>query len=158
MWVLFELEGEKSWAGVFGSDRVGASNAVGVAALDHPSEAYVFAGGRDYLINYRTHELLLRFDRSRVEGVLAVQADHRFVMWDSTKLQAVDAEGATSWVSRRVSWDGLRDVHLDANIVKGEAWSPIDHLWMGFELDPANGEFSGGSYVSGPWDSREQDQ
>jgi len=156
VWVRFELEDEKSWVGAFGSGQARASGDVGAATLEYPPVAYVVAGSRDYLINYQTHELLLWFDQSRSEGVLAVQAQDRFVLWDSTRLQAVDAKGNALWLSRRVSWDGLRDVHCDEGVIKGEAWSPLGGGWMGFQLDPMTGEFTGGSYVSGPWDADDQ--
>jgi hypothetical protein len=53
------------------------------------------------------------------------------------------------WRSRRISWDGMREVRLEGLRLFGEAWSPFEDCWLPFELDLCSGEFTGGSY-NGP--------
>jgi hypothetical protein len=50
------------------------------------------------------------------------------------------------WRSRRISWDGIRDIRIENGKVKGEAWSPIDNVDYPFEVNLATGAVDGGSY------------
>jgi hypothetical protein len=141
-----------AWVGVFGHSKSGISRHEAVAVLQTPPVAYVVAAGKDYLIDHETRDLRLVYDDSTAEGVIAVPSLSRFVVWDSVKMQAVGADGDSLWLSHRISWDGIRDVRLEGSVVVGEAAS-LEDQWKGFRLEPENGNFTGGSYVSGPWDN-----
>jgi len=44
----------------------------------------------------------------------------------------------------------MRDVRIENDKVKGEAWSPIDHVEYPFEVNLATGAVEGGSYKGAP--------
>ena len=57
--------------------------------------------------------------------------------------------GGLVWHSRRISWDGFRDVVFTADRITGLAYLPSsDDRWYPFELELATGRSSGGSYSS----------
>jgi hypothetical protein len=49
------------------------------------------------------------------------------------------------WKSRRVSWDGFRDLRVEGESVRGKAWA-LGESWEPFEVDLDTGELVGGSY------------
>jgi len=153
VWLRFDPHDDKEWVGIFGCGHF--NRTVAVATLDAPSLTYVVAAGNDYLLDHRSRDLQCLFKGSRAQGVIAVAALSCFVIWDSNKLQAVAADRTHRWLSSRISWDGFRRIHFDDGLLKGEAWSPIEQRWLGFELNPENGHFRGGSYVAGAWDQHE---
>ena len=51
------------------------------------------------------------------------------------------------WHTRRVSWDGFRDIRIDRLTVTGDAWSPIEDRWLSFSVDVPSGRTAGGSYT-----------
>jgi hypothetical protein len=59
--------------------------------------------------------------------------------------EALDPSGVLRR-SRRVSWDGFREVHLAEGMIRGEAYNPMDDDWTPFTVDVATGEVRGGSY------------
>ena len=48
--------------------------------------------------------------------------------------------------SKRLSWDGMRDVFLDGLTLRGEAYDPMQDAWVEFEVDVVEGTVKGGSY------------
>lgn len=52
------------------------------------------------------------------------------------------------WRSRRISWDGLRNLKQDGHIISGEAYDPTskEENWVSFNIDLSSGEVEGGSY------------
>jgi hypothetical protein len=50
------------------------------------------------------------------------------------------------WSSRRVSYDGFRDLQFEGERLTGHAWSPIEDSWLPFDLDVRTGRVEGGSY------------
>ena len=54
-----------------------------------------------------------------------------------------------AWQTRRLSWDGLRNLALDGDDLIGEAYDPTDQSWHAFSVDLSTGEAQGGSYGRG---------
>lgn len=50
------------------------------------------------------------------------------------------------WHTRRVSWDGFRNIQISAEKITGEAWCPGES-WLPFAVDPRTGRTDGGSYT-----------
>jgi hypothetical protein len=53
------------------------------------------------------------------------------------------------WHTRRISWDGLKQVCLSSTEVTGFAWAPWTPEWTPFTVDLRSGRVQGGSY-NGP--------
>lgn len=52
------------------------------------------------------------------------------------------------WKSRRMSWDGMRDIRIEGVKLYGSAWTyHSPDTWSPFELDLSNGSHVGGTYT-----------
>ncbi|TWT74503.1 hypothetical protein Pla123a_33260 [Posidoniimonas polymericola] len=54
-----------------------------------------------------------------------------------------------AWKTRRLSWDGFRELRVAGSSLFGEAYTPMGDSWHEFEVDLETGEAVGGSY-NGP--------
>lgn len=59
-----------------------------------------------------------------------------FRLWQGT--QAI-------WKTKRLSWDGIRNIELALGSLKGEGWH-YDETWHRFEVNLETGESVGGVY------------
>lgn len=50
------------------------------------------------------------------------------------------------WRTRRISWDGFRNVQVRDNRLTGFAWLPHDDTWHPFSVDSQTGTTSGGTF------------
>jgi hypothetical protein len=51
------------------------------------------------------------------------------------------------WHTRRLSWDGFKDVDILETLLTGAAWSPVSTPnWVPFEVDLSTGRSTGGSF------------
>ena len=91
------------------------------AALPHPNgtSVIVIAGGQSYVIDPEERRLLADFGGG-IDIALAVPSANLIVTGKMVRLEAWDNSGLR-WRSRRVSWDGMRDLHIEDDKVKGEA-------------------------------------
>jgi hypothetical protein len=142
-------EPRKSWVVVF---RRGITDFDLVTTHPNGSQGVVVAGGRGYIVDAgRRHvELMEDFDITAAfhvpeNGVLVL-------VIGGVLLQAIDATGVR-WRTRRISWDGLRDLHSAEGILTGEAWDPLGGKWQAFAVDVRNGDVQGGTYhaTGGSW-------
>ncbi|MGE3347487.1 MAG: hypothetical protein AB7I35_08635 [Ramlibacter sp.] len=52
---------------------------------------------------------------------------------------------ARQWRSKRVSWDGMRNIQIHSGIVTGEGWC-FDDSWHVFYIHLSDGSSHGGAY------------
>lgn len=120
--------------------------------LSHPDRRHVvvIAGGTAYVVDAESHRLVTHFGAD-IEQVVPAPANGLVLLGNGLWFEALGSTG-TAWRSRRVSWDGLRDVSLKEGVVRGEAYAPEgpDGRWYPFEVDVATGAVSGGSYNGPP--------
>ena len=102
----------------------------------------VIAGGQGYAVNERSGALLAKYD-----------SDIEFVERCAPTTVAGDNLGFTSyldgrllWRTRRISWDGFRNLRVEGGSIFGEAWC-FDDTWHSFSVDLLTGQASGGSYI-----------
>ena len=83
--------------------------------------------------------------------------DGRLVLQDQTDLTIVETNG-NHWDTERISWDGLKDLKLENNIVTGLAYDPMNDAdeWVNFTFDINVKTLTGGSYkiyetINKPW-------
>lgn len=56
------------------------------------------------------------------------------------------SESGILWESRRLSWDGLREVVVKGGCISGSGWSMPRDTWVAFAVDLGDGASSGGGY------------
>jgi len=134
-----------TWVGNF---RRGWGGYEGVCLHPNGNDVIVFASGDGFVVDPRTRELKDGI-RDPVEYLWQV-SDPPGIVYDRQGLAFVRiGPGGLVWHSRRISWDGFRDVVFTADRITGLAYLPSsDDRWYPFELELATGRSSGGSYSS----------
>ena len=114
--------------------------------LEHPngSSVIVVAGGAGYVIDIENRKLTNIFG-GMIETVIRVPEKNIVIFGTCLDFEAVGASGL-KWQSRRISWDGIRSLKLEDDVLKGEAWN-LDDVWIPFSLNVNTGEHEGGANV-----------
>jgi hypothetical protein len=115
-------------------------------ALVHPNarDALVIAGGQGYVVDPGLQAVTEIFGGAIVDAFRHPAQEWLILNDQEIRFVALGPSGWV-WKSRRVSWDGLRDLHVDGESISGKAWAPGD-TWEPFEVDLNTGELVGGSY------------
>ena len=73
--------------------------------------------------------------------------DERLILQDQTDLTIIEANGE-HWHTERISWDGLKDLRLENNLVTGLSYDPMNDAdeWVQFTFDVDTKTLTGGSY------------
>jgi len=147
--VEFQRSNESVWVGNFAPGLGGIDE-----VLAHPNGAdvLVVSSGDLWRVNPRTQDAI--WLASAVFGSWVISGPPRLVFSDQdVAFLCVGAE-ALLWATPRISWDGFRGIQVDHEVLRGEAWSPVDDNWSFFRVKLADGSVVGGSYT-GPemtWD------
>ena len=74
-------------------------------------------------------------------------SNDRLVLQDQTDLTIIEPDGS-HWDSERISWDGLKELKVDNNIVSGLSYDPMYDTgeWVAFSYDLDTKTLTGGSY------------
>ncbi|MDB5721668.1 MAG: hypothetical protein JWP15_2286, partial [Alphaproteobacteria bacterium] len=145
--VEFNSDGEK-WVGNFAYGWGDGPNSVHTQLGAH--SVFVVAEGAGYLIDAATRNLIRELGPD-LQMVLFLEDIRAFVVSDGLGFEAFDAL-RTVWRSRRVSWDGIRDLSYKGRVMSGEAYDPTcAGDWLPFSLDLITVEVTGGSYTCGAW-------
>jgi hypothetical protein len=130
-----------SWVGNFQGDGGTYS---GILPFPDGGPLVVISKGLGYVINLEDRSLIRTFGGS-ICSVLAVPDSSLLIFGSYTDLQAWDAN-FMHWQTRRISWDGIRNLRVEAGWVKGRAWTPIGDYEIAFEVNIETGEAFGWSY------------
>ena len=103
-------------------------------------DVMVIAGGQAYVIDVATRALIRTFG-GQITDVLYVPARERTIFGNGLWFECVGAEGLL-WRTRRISWDGMKEVSLDGERLHGNAYAP-DDTWSPFDVDLDTGEVTG---------------
>jgi hypothetical protein len=147
--LVVEFVGDRgdSWVGNF---KPGMGGIDGVWDYPDGRHALVIASGDPWLVDPSTRAVV------PAELVPAI-----FGMWPLTEPDGylIDRQGLAMcrlgesgllWHTRRISWDGIRDIRIEGQIAIGQAYSPVDDAWYAFEVDLRTGRADGGSYTGPP--------
>jgi hypothetical protein len=108
----------------------------------------VVAGGTAYVVDPRSRTLVRHFGGD-IADVVELADREMLIFGNGLWFEAMAADGIR-WRSERISWDGMRRVRREGDVLKGEAYDPIGKTeWSAFEVDVSTGESTGGSY-NGP--------
>jgi hypothetical protein len=78
-----------------------------------------------------------------VVSVVPIPDVNALLLNEVVRLSLISAAGI-NWRTRRLSWDGLRNLVVIKDFVHGEGWSP-DGIWHKFEVSLDTGEAVGGA-------------
>ncbi len=138
--VEFGAAGDRCWVGNF---QPGLTNFSAIFADEGEPEASVLAGGQGYRVNVETGELLAEFGGD-IESVLEIP-NVGCLLCSPTDFELHRRGGAVVWRSRRISWDGFRNLSVHGGELRGEAWM-FDDSWHPFTVALETGVVEGGSY------------
>jgi len=123
--------------------------------LKDTSNLLVIACGTCYLMNPEETKPISVFGVGY--STVFKTEDGRLVLQDQTDLTIVETNG-NHWDTERISWDGLKDLKLENNIVTGLAYDPMNDAdeWVNFTFDINVKTLTGGSYkiyetINKPW-------
>ena len=130
-----------AWVGNF---REGSGRYTGVHAVPGGQYVVVFAKGQGYVIDPKRRASTGEFGGD-FHYVWEVQDPFGFVC-DRQQLAFFRIGlGSVRWHTRRLSWDGFREVSFAPDRLSGLAWEPAD-VWLPFEVDVTTGASRGGAY------------
>jgi hypothetical protein len=133
-------DSEPAWVGNF---QPGATTFNDVIVDSAQGEALVIAGGQGYVVNLSTGKLIDRIG-GFIQDSIELPDRQRYVFSTATDFDLY-RNGKIIWRTRRLSWDGFRNVVVQGQILIGEAWM-FDDTWHPFVVDLSSGTASGGSY------------
>jgi hypothetical protein len=143
---FFTASGEE-WVGNFISGLDGISG-----VFPHPNGHHliVFSAGQGYVVDPETRQCVHTFSGQALD-VIPIPQLEAFVVGNGLWFEAIDRNGLW-WRSRRISWDGMRNIKVADVSLSGEAYDPLSGTeeWRPFTLDLTTGEAKGGSYCGPP--------
>jgi len=128
------------WIGNF---QPGATRLFRLIAHPNKAHAIVIAGGEAYEIDPTTRSLVSVLG-SNYEDIILVPSLNSIVLSDGLRLENYSSTGPI-WKTRRLSWDGLRNIKIHGTAIVGEAWN-FDNTWHTFSVELATGDVTGGAY------------
>ncbi len=116
--------------------------------FDYPDHdtTIVIAGGLGYVMSTENETPKSSFGIT-INNVIQ-RNDGSLICADDTHILLLDYQSGDFWESDRISWDGIRDLKLDENIVKGQSYDPTNSIkpWADFSIDLNTKEIHGGSF------------
>lgn len=139
--VRFTPANGEAWVGNFQSGLAGYEE-----ILPHPDGRHivVVAGGQGYIIDPETRRLTGCVGGA-IDAAYQVAEPPLLIVADGNHFEALGA-GGFHWRTRRLSWDGFRNVTIRGGQLLGEAWDPMNERRCPFEVDLATGAAAGGSF------------
>ena len=128
------------WVGNF---QPGVTSLTDLAEFPHNNSVLVVANGQGYLIDVQSRTLLAQYE-SDIDFLFTRPAEEWVITGSATDFSAFRG-AAKLWCTRRISWDGFRNLAVVANALTGDAWC-FDDSWHAFSVDLKNGNVTGGSY------------
>jgi hypothetical protein len=139
--VEFLPEKKPSWVGNF---QPGLTRYDAVLPLPSGTSLIVVAGGQAYVIDADDRSLLTTFG-GQIDTALFAPEASLVILSNGIDLEAWNAN-SRRWKTRRISWDGIWDLKVDQEHVRGQAWNPFDDCEVPFSVDLRTGDVEGGSY------------
>jgi hypothetical protein len=130
-----------SWVGNF---QPGLTKFNSVFEQEGGNTHLVISGGQAYVVRTATGELLAEFGGS-IEFAQTVGDDGKLLISNGISFSLCKS-AKTIWQTRRLSWDGIRNIELTNASLKGEGWC-FDETWHPFEVNLEDGKSVGGGYT-----------
>ncbi len=140
--VRFYKDNKSDWVANF---RPGWTGLNAIYEFDNQQNVLVIAGGTCYIMNPNDTKPIEVFGVG-YETVIKT-LDGRLILQDLTDITIVEPNGE-HWDTERISWDGLKDLKLEGNLVTGLSFDPMydKEEWVKFVVDLETRKVTGGSY------------
>ena len=139
--VEFFPEFKPPWVGNF---QPGLTSYDAILPLPNGRLVVVVAGGQAYVIEPEPN-LLTTFG-GQIDGALEAPALNLLILGNAVYLEAWNTN-AMQWRTRRISWDGIWDLRVDHDRLKGLAWNAVEDREEPFSVDLKTGDVEGGAYT-----------
>lgn len=141
--VRFESDQGSDWTGNFQPGLAGIERVV-----RHPNGHHfvVVASGQAYVVDPTNPRTWQSFG-GMITDVIEVTHLNGIVFGNGLWFEFLGPNGV-AWKSRRLSWDGMRDLRIENGKIVGKSWTP-DDAWYDFKLSLTDGSAEGGSYPIG---------
>jgi hypothetical protein len=132
-----------SWVANFGGGIFGLTQ-----VFDFPerNRLLVIVNGGAYLINPEVEREIEIFGGGI--GQVIESPNGNLLCATETDILIIDTGNWHLWRSERISWDGIKDLKLERNILSGMSFDPTNSVqpWSPFSLNIETKEILGGSY------------
>jgi hypothetical protein len=139
--VLIRAGGSSGWIGQF---RRGSGDLDRGLSTPSPDHVCVIAGGIAYWVDVSRPTQYTVLPPFPVQDVRAAPERDIMIFVDFTRIYAYGNRGHL-WTSPRISSDGIKIGHVDADQVDGVAWDAAIEREVAFSVDLETGELSGGA-------------
>jgi hypothetical protein len=116
----------------------------GVFAHPDRERVVVVAGGTAYVVSPNSKTCDRTFG-AQISWASPVPSLDVLVLATLVDILIFERHG-TLWCSRRISWDGFKDLRVENDVLSGRAYTPVsDDEWLPFELDLRTRRVKGGA-------------
>jgi hypothetical protein len=139
--LVARLSGDsQSWLGNF---QCGDGAIDSITATPSPHHVCVVAAGRGYWVPVSSPGSFEVVPIYPVTQIAAIDDPALLVISDYTRVGAYGADGLR-WVSRGISWDGIKILQADQQMISGLAWDAPQEVEVRFVIDPMTGQVQEG--------------
>lgn len=118
LWVKFsDRDGITEWIGKFGC---GSSSTMRVTRAAAPDKFMVAAGGFAYLVDATRRTLLNQHLDQSIQDIAWEPTKNLFIVADDVRIRLIDS-GNVMWASPRIALDGIHNLSVEGQIVRGLA-------------------------------------
>ncbi len=138
---FFKKDGS-NWVANF---KTGWTDFNDVFELSGTNKIVVIANGQGYIMTTEDEKPIATFGLGITQLIKA--NDNRYIAAEQTDLVVIEHDGSI-WRTERISWDGIKDLILENNIVNGLSFDPMNEAdeWVKFSVNLDTKEVTGGSY------------
>jgi hypothetical protein len=130
---------DRPWFGIFSFGDLRGKTISGVFSCPKEDVLCVVAAGRGYMVSVNTPTETCEVPAFPITNVWPAMERALILFADFTKLVAFGRNGLT-WTSKRLSWDGIEIVSVDAKYARGKGWDPSRSTVIEFTLDLSDGQ------------------
>lgn len=141
--VKFKKSNGEEWIANF---RPGWTDCTDIFDFPEHNLAVIIAGGQGYIINPDDQVPKMTFGVT-IKNVIQKE-DGSLICSDDIHILVLDNKSGELWKSDRISWDGIKDLSLTDDKLRGQTYDPTNSTqpWSHFELDLKNKEIKGGAF------------
>ena len=139
---VVEFSGSEG-SGWVGNFQPGLASLFAVVAHPNGKHIVVVAGGQAYVVEPNSKQLVGQFGAA-IQHLIELPQRQGLLVSNGLWFELHGAQGLT-WRSKRVSWDGVRNIQVQGGVVGGEGWC-FDESWHAFSIQMESGCASGGGY------------
>jgi hypothetical protein len=121
----------------------------GVFACPNPREICAVAGGYAYVIDTAEPEHCTHIALKPVIEVRPLLTQELLLFVGFHSMMAWGSKGP-AWESARLSWEGLRIVSIDGDVLHGTGWNLMTDREVAFSVDLHTGQHQGGGFTPPP--------